>query len=87
MPKSGNVAVDRHRCEEEAGRESQRATRAAFVKAYRLKMNALIRSLLDLEEAMISKDWAKANVAASAMSDTQKAGHKRFKPKRRTRKR
>jgi hypothetical protein len=64
LPKSGNVVVDRHRCEEEAGRESQRATRAAFVKA--LLSAALIFSspLGDAQAVIIETGDGNGNVTA-----------------------
>lgn len=52
---------------------------AAMMLAYKKEMNVMLRSVLDLEDAMGAKDWAKAKAALSAMNKSKSTGHKQFK--------
>ena len=60
------------------------AERAAFVVAYRLMVNDTMRRLVDLEDALLQQDWAKAKTVAASLGQLKKEGHDRFKKRRRT---
>lgn len=59
--------------------------RPAFVADYRIQINKTMRGLLDLEDAMVQKDWKAAEKAMATLKDMEKAGHDKFKPKRQRR--
>lgn len=56
---------------------------AEFVKNYRLAMNKMIRSMLDLEDALLNKDYKAAEKAVDEMVAQKKTGHRTFKGRRR----
>lgn len=56
---------------------------AAFVIAYQVEINKALRGILDLEDAMLTKDLKAAEAAMKALKAMEKAGHKVFKPRRR----
>ncbi|MFT4512574.1 MAG: hypothetical protein ACI89X_002961 [Planctomycetota bacterium] len=56
---------------------------AAFVIAYQVEINKALRGILDLEDAMLTKDFKAAEAAMKALKAMEKAGHKVFKPRRR----
>ena len=76
----------------EAKKHAPRATtrqpegdQAAYVTDYRIMMNKTIRAVLDLEDALLKKDWKAAGKIATELNGMKKAGHKKFKPRRRRR--
>ncbi|MGC6488821.1 MAG: hypothetical protein ACON4Z_14335 [Planctomycetota bacterium] len=56
---------------------------AAFVRDYRIAMNKMIRSMLDLEDALLQGDKAAALKAVDDMVAQKKTGHRTFKGRRR----
>jgi len=54
-----------------------------FVKNYQIEINKLLRSILDLEDAMLKGDHKAAEKILDDMNDLKKSGHKTFKPRRR----
>lgn len=54
-----------------------------FVKNYQIEINKLLRSILDLEDAMLKDDHKTAEKILGGMKAIAKAGHKTFKPRRR----
>ena len=58
---------------------------AEFVKAYKLQINKTIRGMLDVEDALLQKDWKAAAVALEELQKLKKPGHDKFKGKRRRR--
>lgn len=54
-----------------------------FVRDYRLAMNKMIRSMLDLEDALLTRDWKAAEKAVDDMVAQKKTGHRTFKGRRR----
>ncbi len=64
MPKSGNVVVDRHRCEDVAGCAALRAVRAAFVKALLLAALSFWLPLGDAQAVIIETGDGTGNVTA-----------------------
>lgn len=58
---------------------------AEFVKNYRLAMNKMIRAMLDLEDALLNKDYKAAEKAVDDMVAQKKTGHRTFKGRRRRR--
>jgi len=59
--------------------------RAEFVRSYRLAMNKMIRSMLDLEDALLNKDYEAAQKAVDDMVAQKKTGHRTYKGRRRRR--
>ena len=57
--------------------------RAAFVIEYKLQINRAARGLLDLEDALLQKNWEVASSTVKQLQQQKKAGHKKFKGKRR----
>ncbi|MCK5941907.1 MAG: hypothetical protein KAI24_08075 [Planctomycetes bacterium] len=57
--------------------------RAEFVRNYRLAMNKMLRAMLDLEDALLTKDYEAAQKAVDAMVAQKKSGHRTFKGRRR----
>jgi translation initiation factor IF-2 len=53
------------------------------VIAYQVEINKALRGILDLEDAMLTKDLKAAEAAMKALKAMEKAGHKVFKPRRR----
>ncbi|MFN3244148.1 MAG: hypothetical protein ACE37K_21755 [Planctomycetota bacterium] len=58
---------------------------AEFVRNYRLAMNKMLRSMLDLEDALLNKDYKAAEKAVDEMVAQKKTGHRTFKGRRRRR--
>lgn len=56
---------------------------AEFVLAYQVEINKALRGVLDLEDAMLTKDYKAGKAAITALKAMEKAGHKVFKPRRR----
>jgi hypothetical protein len=56
---------------------------AEFILAYQVEINKALRGVLDLEDAMLTKDYKAAEAAMTALKAMEKAGHKVFKPRRR----
>ncbi len=56
-----------------------------FVRSYRLAMNKMIRSMLDLEDALLNKDYEAAQKAVDDMVAQKKTGHRTYKGRRRRR--
>jgi soluble cytochrome b562 len=56
---------------------------AAFVRAYRIAVNKMIRSMLDLEDALLQGDNKAAQKAVDDMVAQKKNGHRTFKGRRR----
>ena len=54
-----------------------------FVRDYRIAMNKMIRSMLDLEDALLNGDWKAAEKAVDDMVAQKKTGHRTFKGRRR----
>jgi len=50
--------------------------------AFRIEMNALMRGMLDLEDALIAGDNGAVEKSLAALGDLKDAGHQRFKPAR-----
>jgi hypothetical protein len=74
----------------EAKKHAPRATerqpkekQAEFLLAYQVEINKALRGVLDLEDAMLMKDYKAAAKAVEALKAIEKAGHKVFKPRRR----
>ena len=74
----------------EAKKHAPRATarqpkekQAEFVKNYQVGINKALRGLLDLEDAMLNKDYKAVEAAMKELKAIEKAGHKVFKPRRR----
>lgn len=63
--------------------EQPEEKRAAFLAAYKVEINKALRALLDLEDAMLQKDWAAAKQAMEKLSDLKKTGHRTYKGRRR----
>ena len=55
----------------------------AFVRDYRIAMNRMIRSALDLEDALLQGDKKAAQKAVDDMVAQKKTGHRTFKGRRR----
>jgi soluble cytochrome b562 len=55
------------------------AERAAALKAYRQQMDALLKAIGELEQAVQAGDWAQASQVARAMQRQKSEGHERFK--------
>lgn len=74
-----------HKAKQETPRLLQRqpeGEQAAFLAAYKTEINKALRSMLDLEDALLKKDWKAAAAAIEAIEQAEKAGHKQFKPQR-----
>jgi len=54
-----------------------------FVRDYRIAMNKMIRSMLDLEDALLQGDRKAAEKAVDDMVAQKKTGHRTFKGRRR----
>lgn len=75
-----------HEAKQHAPRSTQRqpeGQQAAYVVDYKLQLNKTLRATLDLEDAMLAKDWAAAGKALAKLDELKKAGHDKFKPRRR----
>ena len=53
-----------------------------FVTAYKVEINKAVRATLDLEDALVQKDWKAAAKAVDALEKLEKEGHKEFKGRR-----
>lgn len=74
-----------HKAKQETPRLLQRqpeGEQASFLAAYKTEINKAIRSMLDLEDALLKKDWQAAAAALEAIQQAEKAGHRQFKPQR-----
>ncbi|MFK7742219.1 MAG: hypothetical protein AB8H80_18035 [Planctomycetota bacterium] len=60
--------------------------RAAFLAAYKVEMNKNLRLVLDLEDALLQKDWEAAKTAMAAIKKLKKSAHRTYKGRRRRRK-
>lgn len=75
-----------HEAKQHAPRSTQRqpeGQQAAYVVDYKVQLNKTLRAALDLEDAMLAKDWAAAGKALAKLEELKKAGHDKFKPRRR----
>lgn len=54
-----------------------------FVKNYQIEVNKVLRSILDIEDAMLNGDHKVAEKILGGLKAIEKAGHKVFKPRRR----
>lgn len=73
----------------EAKKHEPRATqrqpeekRADYVRDYKVGINKTIRLMLDLEDALLQKDWKAAEKALGELEKAKKEGHQVFKPRR-----
>ena len=63
--------------------EQPEEKRAEFVRDYRIAINAMIRSVLDLEDALLKKDFKAASKVVEELEAQKKTGHKTYKGRRR----
>lgn len=61
------------------------ADKPKFVNDYKVQMNKLVRGLLDLEDALLEKNWKAAKKVLDSLEELKKAGHDKFKGKRQRR--
>ena len=59
--------------------------REEFVRNYRLAINKLLRAALDLEDALLQKDYEAAEKAVDDMLAQRRQGHRTYKGRRRRR--
>ena len=85
MAKITEAAASLMEAKKHAPRATQRQPedkQADFVRAYQVEINKAMRGILDLEDAMLGKDYKAAAKALAALKDIEKAGHKVYKPRR-----
>ncbi|MEO6598203.1 MAG: hypothetical protein ABIP94_25950, partial [Planctomycetota bacterium] len=71
-----------HKAKQETPRLAARQPedkRAAFVTDYKIQINKTARVMLDLEDAMLQKDWKAAEKAAKELEKLEKESHQKFK--------
>jgi len=86
MAKITEAAVSMMEAKKHAPRATARQPedkQAEFVKNYQIEVNKVLRSILDLEDAMLKGDHKAAEKILGGMKAMEKAGHKVFKPRRR----
>ncbi len=74
-----------HKAKQEKPRLTQRQPedkQAKFVDAYKVEINKAVRATLDLEDALVQKDWKAAEKAVKELEKLEKEGHKEFKGRR-----
>jgi len=59
--------------------------RADYVRDFRIEINKLIRRVLDLEDALLKKDWKGATKVLDEIEKVKKEGHQVYKPRRQRR--
>ncbi|HEX5053430.1 MAG TPA: hypothetical protein VFZ65_16755, partial [Planctomycetota bacterium] len=74
-----------HKAKQETPRLTARQPedkQASFVTEYKIQINKTTRVMLDLEDAMLQKDWKAAGKVLEELEKMQKQGHDKFKGRR-----
>lgn len=74
-----------HKAKQEKPRLTQRQPedkQDKFVTDYRININKAVRATLDLEDALVQKNWKAAGQAVKELEKLEKDGHKEFKGRR-----
>ena len=74
-----------HKAKQEKPRLTQRQPedkQGKFVDDYKVEINKAVRAALDLEDALVQKDYKAAAKALGELEKLEKEGHKQFKGRR-----